>query len=664
MQNWMRENRKKLLAIVTVFLMLAFVFTSQFGPKQGRDGDYSIGTIGDMKVTPAMAGQAYALFQYIGQNVVVPRRDQTGQERYVSINEALLGRTLVEQAHDNNLIVFLLQEEARRMGISVSEAELNNVLQEVQVIMRDPGNDRTKDRLVLFENVSQEMADNLRAGMTGLMLIQKSFQRAAGVMKVSQPIIERDTALQLQEVKLKFIEFPSAEFAAQVQTPTADQLKAQFDQYADTLPGELDARTNPAGYGYKYPDRVKIQYLAVDQNELKRAIRAGKSEYDWEVAAQKFYRRNGALFPTSQPATTQPTDSFSLAPTSRPANGPTTRPFEEVREEIIARLVDPEVAKLSEQIERRILSAMAGDFAAYRSAQITSAATSAPATQPRSTMGVDYVSLDYLNALAADIQKQTGVVLKVVSLGEQFLDESAIAKLPDFSGIPGIEQYIIGYAEAFLKPGERRRDGMLALYEPSRSVRDPVSGNAFVFRIVAADPSHKPASIDEVKDRVEKDFRAQQALNLAKDAATKIKDLIPDKGFDAAALATNKRASETGYLSGLTGWSDPSLTLTDPSRALLQLASLDLLAQVKAAPDKPATAIAALPEDGKVVLATLLNTRPLGNEVLVHGMQQQNILQTQQRQMQAMYSQWFAYDEIKKRLGFTDRATLKSEEKG
>src|SRR5688500_7803220 len=101
------------------------------------------------------------------------------------------------------------------------------------------------------------------------------------------------------------LDFTTAKYldAAKAQPITAEQLNAHFDKYADTVAGDA-SDANPFAFGYKYPDRVKLQYVAITRADVRKVVEASKTAYDWEVEARKYHRQNQAEFkpdPTTQP---------------------------------------------------------------------------------------------------------------------------------------------------------------------------------------------------------------------------------------------------------------------------------------------------------------------------------------------------------------------------
>src|SRR5688500_5286853 len=332
MYNFLRKNNKKLLAIFAVGLMIVFVLPSTFQPGQG--GDRVLAHVGDDPLRASQILQAEREWKLLSELRAGPRSRFMGQLPFtfrlgwneMSELELMQGRppVPVRAIETDPRLFLLLQEEARRMGVTVN----NDQLQEVLINELPRMNDRDTQQL-------------LESAVRNFMLVQNAFERAASVIKVSEPVRRHALAQQMQALDLRVVEFASTEFGTSVPAPTTQQLEEHFKRYADTPRNAAAATTNPFGFGYRYPNRVKLQYVAVPRAEVRKAVDASREPYQWEVDAQKYYQQNLKQFPVTQPSTA-PADAFTLGATTPATTGPTTRPFAEVREEVKNRIIVPE----------------------------------------------------------------------------------------------------------------------------------------------------------------------------------------------------------------------------------------------------------------------------------------------------------------------------------
>ena len=70
--------------------------------------------------------------------------------------------------------------------------------------------------------------------------------------------------------------------------PSEQQIEEQFAKYSDKLPGEGER-----GFGYRLPDRVKLEWIAIPADSVRAAVEAGPEMND--IALRKHWRRNPRL---------------------------------------------------------------------------------------------------------------------------------------------------------------------------------------------------------------------------------------------------------------------------------------------------------------------------------------------------------------------------------
>src|SRR5207253_1025858 len=119
----------------------------------------------------------------------------------------------------------------------------------------------------------------------------------------------------------------------------------------------------------------------------------------------------------------------------------------------------------------------------------------------------DYASFQYLQRLAAEVQRQSGV-LPVIGAINQYSSAKELSKV-DSIGNSFFNQLPFGtYATELAADSQvaSKRDNsiLLKLYQPSQLLRDP-DGSTYLFRLTGALPSASPQSINEVADAVARD---------------------------------------------------------------------------------------------------------------------------------------------------------------
>jgi len=88
-------------------------------------------------------------------------------------------------------------------------------------------------------------------------------------------------------VSAKFVVIPASAEQTTYE-PTEEEIVAQFEAYADLLPGQGER-----GFGYKLPDRVKLEWLAIPAHTVRSTIEASPEFND--IALRKHWRANPDL---------------------------------------------------------------------------------------------------------------------------------------------------------------------------------------------------------------------------------------------------------------------------------------------------------------------------------------------------------------------------------
>jgi hypothetical protein len=668
MYSILRKYNRKLLAVATVGLTIAF-FVPQFSKTNRTPEDITIGKIGDTSINAAEVQNARAEWNMLRSTIVLPgRASAQGRPQDRPVAE-LLGETAFRQIEEHEAMFLLLLKEAQAMGAGVSQRELEAAMGQVNVRLPD-GRIVPADR----ENLGEDTTDMVQEALKDLLSVVAARDRAASVVKISQPLVNNRLATEAQEIKLQLIPFAASDYMSKVPAPSTEALQAQFEKYADVLPAEFNANdTDPTGFGYKYPDRVKLQYIAVSREQVRAATKGSKSDYDWEVEAQRYYKKHGNLFPVTQPSS-RPSDPLTLNSTgkSSPATGPTTKPFEQVRAQIIDALVEPQVEKAMQDITTRITATMASDYGQYRaqrrpagsasasSAPATGPTSAAPTTAPTTGPGASFESFEYLQQLAAQVQKEFKVLPTVVSLGESFLDGRQLQRLPGIgTSFTEIRQSYLPfalYAIGMAAPLRPNAVDALQLFETSRPLTSMDQSTTYIFRLTAADAAHKPSSLSEVAEQVTRDVKLTEALKLARADAQNALAAAKASGLRQAALSAGKTPIETGFFGADTTRPIPGFEVSEESRRAFTADAFKLLGAAAADPKSPAISTIELPRDGKILVAQLADLKTEISSALLPQAQRQAVDEIAEQLRRPLYDRWFTFDNVKQRLNFVDES--------
>jgi hypothetical protein len=505
-------------------------------------------------------------------------------------------------------------------------------------------------------------------------------------------MIDRQLAIIAQEVKLNLVEIRADEFKPATTAPTTQEVQEQFRKYANVPPGEAklpplsttSPSTMPASlpFGYRYPDRVKLQYLQVKRDQVRDAVKKGKDPYEWEVAAQRYFLAHQADYQVTQPTASPLGPALPNA-----AAAPTTRPFAEVKEQVMEKVMQPEVERVTAEVRTAVAKRLAAGWEQYHGSAGAGAATrpggatatrpasasasrptggpasgpaGAPATAPAGTQPTGYPSFAFLEQVAAEIQKQFGVLPSITSKADQWLTVDDLGKLPGI-GVArttaddgrSFANYVLQSAEPFMPVPEKADPArVLSVLEPSEPLED-FDSNVYFFRLTDAQAAHAPTDLAEVREKVEADVIAGRAYARAADEATKLLEAARKQGLDPAAAAMGRRVIATGNFSqGRFGPTTiPNYPLEADARRTLATEAYKLLEQ--ATPQRPnPVAMITLPSERKILVAELAGvTNQLNdNQNFVNRMDVARRLAF--RQVQDLVTTWFKADAVKSRLGY------------
>lgn len=657
MYRYFERNGKKFLVILGVFLMVAFIVPTGFRNSAFRGQGRAAGKLAGQTVYEGELSDAKKEWELLTRNLIHGR-----EFAYMEMGLALAGFPqqqfgaqsmpgLEGQIDRHPDLFFLLSHEAEQQGIRISSDTVNTVV----------AND--------FPEAQQPSINMLgvQEAVRRVLLIGALRDRMASSVHVSEPAILHTNAPEWQSVRLNLVEFTTSEFEKTVPAPTTQQVQAQFDQYRNVLPGPGSRSAgNPLDFGYEVPDRVQVQYITIPRQQVLDAVRATKSAYDWDVDARMYYQEHEEEFIRPAPPETQPATREALGPpmpTTQPATqpstlpavastqpaGPTTRPFAEVKKEILDKILAPEADKLSDTITAAIRTRLSDDYKAYAAEHPTTRSAS-PQTTP-TTGPAPYDSLAYLESVAADIQKQYKLLPEVHQIA-QWSDSSSLAKLPGIGAAHNADEQTFAEiatqaaaAEPTTAPAQPPAP-KLQLFQPSDVLFDSAK-NDYLFRVTAISPAHAP-ELNETLARVQEDAKVKAAYDMATAHARELLDQAKKKGLAAAAIADHKPIVSTGefrmsrpFIPNFIAGQAATQTLMGKTRALVE----------EATPENPhPVAMVELPSEKKVLVAELADVSLGASDSELFADKLQAWLGDTNRQIEMLSRDWFNYDAVVTRL--------------
>jgi hypothetical protein len=282
-------------------------------------------------------------------------------------------------------------------------------------------------------------------------------------------------------------------------TFTDEQLLEQMNKYAEDSPGEGEM-----GFGYRLPDRVKLEWLVIPAAGVEDMIEA--SDDLNPVALRKHWRREF-----------EQAGRFGAPDADAPVP-------DEVRSDLLSSLTRrslDEIARYGNdqlRIDRRGMAHSGGYLEI-----------------PEGWTGRSFESL------ALDIQERFGVALPAYhAAGDRWLSAEDLAGLEGI-GSASTDKFgetVVNLSQLVIAAKEFEGSPTIPIQQhvagpPLRGA----DGSVFMFRIIATDPSRPPESIDEVRDALVADMNKLAHFQSLTDSIDSIRRVAVDEGLVALALA-------------------------------------------------------------------------------------------------------------------------------
>ncbi len=345
--KWFRKNNAKLMAIVVIILMIAFIggssLTYLLQPK-GSGLKATFATMGNgQKITNADYRQAereMEILKNLGtENIFkmlqysMPRvqdlhaillsellfSEQKGSAEVINTLSQIITKNLYRISENqiseiynrtmpSTIYWLCLSKEAEAAGIGVSNEAAGELLGKVI-----PG---------MYNGVtySQFMNSMVRSEGVSEPQILATFAKLLGVLYYSHIVCTcQDTTLSQmkhiveseQGMNIDFVRFDSSIFAKSQPEPNEQVLLSNFNKYKSYLEGQV-ATDNPYGLGYKLPDRVRLEYIALKLKDVSQIIKPPSQD-----EMEEFYNKHKSDFTSQVPS--DPNDPNSpLTPKATP----------------------------------------------------------------------------------------------------------------------------------------------------------------------------------------------------------------------------------------------------------------------------------------------------------------------------------------------------------
>ena len=492
-----------MMAVLGVLLMVTFLVGYSYQSGMGGSGDaFVLGKLNGQPLTKGKLTQA--------------RIDIRILRNLPALADMRLYPMWLSQRSDTRAAIqfYLLLREARASGFFPDIGDINLLVKQ-KTLRKQIG------ELLANSNFAQP---NVVQALEDLTTIDQLQVFIGGACRPSAPQLSHFISELGTSVKVRYARMRASDTAASMPTPSAGQLQSLFAAYRATLPWNAGSPTPPPlinghryPFGYRYPDRVKIEFLKFDRAAVLAKL---KPTIDDIQAAYAYYQAHLSDFELTPPDTT-------TAPAKAPK--PQYKTFDQVRQKLIRR----QLIKRVNLMFRRMLN-RAGHIAdkPWSTVDVNGYHKAVPESQ--------WVPYD---KLATDLGKQYGYT-PVVGRWNHWLDSDGLASLrgigdatTDQAGLSqAVGLSVLAMKVHALDPHSKNIGLLLHLQVGyDGPVLTDTHGNMYLYRVIAVSKAHNPATLAMVRSAVVHDAQLLAAYHADIKAGVKLASAAARIGLPVAA---------------------------------------------------------------------------------------------------------------------------------
>ncbi|MDK3156460.1 SurA N-terminal domain-containing protein [Kamptonema cortianum] len=278
MSGFFHRNQRLLLIIVTIVIIIAFVFLFNF-PVFEYASRNQLGSINGKTVTQEQ-------FASIAQELRFDWELKSGERLPAGLEDRILRETWQ---------ILILESEAQKLGVSVTDDEVAQVIVRMPDFQTDGKFDEAKyNQFVTYTLVANRLNRHSLENIIRRQLLVRKMQLIIGSTAKSTPQeIERAFLMDVERPVIQYVVLNKDDYRKQVKPLTENELKSAFAEYAHLLKRGEQRRiefvkfTPTAGKTFTVTDEEIGQVFARAQGRL--VDRDGKPMTD--KAARDFIRK-------------------------------------------------------------------------------------------------------------------------------------------------------------------------------------------------------------------------------------------------------------------------------------------------------------------------------------------------------------------------------------
>lgn len=533
MMKFFRKYNKTLLAVFMVLLMIVFLGGSALDSMLAPSGDRQVATsaVGPISYTDQRVAEVTrSILSSLGLDAERPLPAMT--EPLDPIDWIILSR------------------EAGALGLPNSVAAVRSLLPDEKTLNELARQLRRKPARIM-------------SAMAEYSAIRQAAFTVAGPTAPSQAEVLAAARKSLEKVRIDVALLPAEAFMDAADTPSREEIEAQYTAYRSREAG------GGVNFGYYVPPAVQIQFIKINRDAIAGEVRAGSIE----KKARAYYdtRRD------TEPAFRRPPET--PGPSEDPIEGPPAPPYlawNDVKDIALDIIRKQEADAAVDRIANWLVSYAGDGF--LDSDRGDDGYRPAPENVAKPA---------YYDGLIENVPATIAYPGTLSTTVTEFFNEDEANRLPEI-GIASFAANAGGFLAtvrnlAFktqgLIPEVPKGKGVdtsayLATFQTSRLVLRGISGNKYVFRVVAAQPGHVPESVDEVRQRVVADLRLLKGYEVAKARAESLRSCETSESLAAAYETDDELITLMGEVGPSGGYfAPPAFARVDRFRVVLGIAS-------------------------------------------------------------------------------------------
>ena len=330
--KWLRRNNVKVMAVVFIVTMFGFIggaYIRQFSMRK-KGLRKTIAYFGNnrkitnydihlarreletlkmlradvlLKNIPAPLLRAQDLGAVLMSELLFAERRTSPQliqhiKRLIRLNEYTVSdkqiNDIYKRSMGSGIYWLLLENEAQLAGVRVSNEHAGEQLGKAIPLLFDGA---TYSQLIRSLISRQRIAEKEILTTFGKLLAVLEYNRMICMSEdVTSSQIMHDVSWEQEVVDVEFVKFGSSVFAETQDQPSEEKMSEHFEKYRAFSAGDVNDK-NPYGFGYKLPDRVQLEYIAVKLDDVS-AVVTPPTEED----AEEYHEKHRKEFTESVPS--------------------------------------------------------------------------------------------------------------------------------------------------------------------------------------------------------------------------------------------------------------------------------------------------------------------------------------------------------------------------